>query len=469
MASRGSREKEIRLLAIRYSPFAGGECHAKMEHDHRRGRVHELQSVHARGHGRIRRQLMARLYRADAEARAQVDQHPAEGARAGADDRHRLRSDHVQSLRRSALHGQGRRRGEKTRRWDRAHRSGEGEGAQGSGRGLSLRPHLVERGVAAAADLAVRCPPHRPGLAADRRPAIVPDRRHAGDQGRGRGDGAPGARTGSGSDEARIGQPSAGLLPQSLALLEMLHRRHAGGGDEWRRRLRRGRERSPQQGWPNGRGDHERQLWRLQIRQARRGLGHVSHRDIGEGREQEIRRSNSRGQYQSRRDQAVILQREMTDAAPLIFPQLGPLYESLAPWAEALLRVVAGLALVPHGLRNTFGMFPSTGVQSHNLTELARQLDRDGYRPGTFWSPAISITQLVCGPMLALGLFTRLVACPIVIFLVVSNYERWRVGGYFWNKTGLEYTLMWTVAALYFLVHGGGAISVDHLLFGREF
>jgi putative oxidoreductase len=159
----------------------------------------------------------------------------------------------------------------------------------------------------------------------------------------------------------------------------------------------------------------------------------------------------------------------MTDATPLIFPQLGPLYASLAPWAEALLRVVVGLALVPHGLRNTFGMFPSTGVQSHNLTELARQLERDGYRPGKFWSPAISITQLLCGPMLALGLFTRLVACPIVIFLVVSNYERWRVGGYFWNKTGLEYTLMWTVAALYFLVHGGGVISVDHLLIGREF
>ena len=72
----------------------------------------------------------------------------------------------------------------------------------------------------------------------------------------------------------------------------------------------------------------------------------------------------------------------MTDATPLIFPQLGPLYQSLAPWAEALLRAVVGLALVPHGLRNTFGMFPSTGVQSHNLTELARQLDRDGYRPG---------------------------------------------------------------------------------------
>ncbi len=54
----------------------------KMEHDHRRGRVHQLQSVHARRHGRICRQRLARLFGADAEARPQVDQHPAEGTRA---------------------------------------------------------------------------------------------------------------------------------------------------------------------------------------------------------------------------------------------------------------------------------------------------------------------------------------------------------------------------------------------------
>ena len=155
-------------------------------------------------------------------------------------------------------------------------------------------------------------------------------------------------------------------------------------------------------------------------------------------------------------------------STPLVFPQLGALYQMLSPWAEMLLRAGVGVALVPHGLRNTFGLFPSTGVRAHNLTELAKQLDEDGYRPGRYWAPAISVTQLVFGPMLALGLLTRLVAIPIVIFLIVSNYERWRVGGYFWNKTGLEYTLMWTLAAFYFLVHGGGAISVDHLLIGRE-
>jgi putative oxidoreductase len=147
---------------------------------------------------------------------------------------------------------------------------------------------------------------------------------------------------------------------------------------------------------------------------------------------------------------------------------LSSLYQTLAPFADALLRVAVGLALVPHGLRNTFGFFPNTGVRAHNLKDLAMQLDADGYRPGAFWAPAISITQLVGGPLLALGLFTRPVAAVVVIFLLVANLERWRVGKYFWNQLGLEYTLMWNIATFYVLVHGGGLYSIDHWL-GLEF
>ena len=151
-----------------------------------------------------------------------------------------------------------------------------------------------------------------------------------------------------------------------------------------------------------------------------------------------------------------------------MIPQLTALYQTLSPVAYALLRVAVGLALVPHGLRNTFGLFPNTGAVSLNLTELAAGLDRSGYRPGRFWAPAISITQLVGGPLLAVGLLTRPVAVAVVLFLLVANTERWRVGKYFWNKLGLEYTLMWMIAAFYVLVHGGGLYSVDHMI-GWEF
>jgi putative oxidoreductase len=154
---------------------------------------------------------------------------------------------------------------------------------------------------------------------------------------------------------------------------------------------------------------------------------------------------------------------------PLMFSQLGGFYQAIAPLAEALLRIVVGLALVPHGLRMTFGFFPNTGQPLRNIGMLADYLNKQGYRPGKIWASAIAATQLICGPLLALGLFTRLAAVPVVLFLLVSNIERWRVGRYFWNQLGLEYTLMWTVAALYFLVHGGGAYSLDWLIIGREF
>jgi uncharacterized membrane protein YphA (DoxX/SURF4 family) len=155
-------------------------------------------------------------------------------------------------------------------------------------------------------------------------------------------------------------------------------------------------------------------------------------------------------------------------STPYLSAELGVLYELLAPWAEAALRATVGLAMVPHALRNTFGLFADSGVRSHNLTQLAEQLDRDGYRPGKIWAPAISLTQFICGPLLAIGLFTRAACVPLLIFLIVTNIERWRVGKYFWNRLGLEYTLMWTMVVLYFLIHGGGVISVDHLLLGRE-
>ena len=40
----------------------------------------------------------------------------------------------------------------------------------------------------------------------------------------------------------------------------------------------------------------------------------------------------------------------------------------------------------------------------------------------------------------------------------------WQTAGWFWNTQGAEYPLIWSAAALYFLVHGGGPISLDALI-----
>jgi putative oxidoreductase len=159
----------------------------------------------------------------------------------------------------------------------------------------------------------------------------------------------------------------------------------------------------------------------------------------------------------------------MDTATPLFLPQLGPVYQALAPLAETLIRVVVGLALVPHGLRFSFGLFPNSGSRIMSLGGLATMLDAKGYRPGGFWARAIAVLELAGGPALALGLLTRPVALAAFIFLVMGVIEHMRFDGYFWNKLGLEYPMIWSAAMLFFVIHGGGPYSLDSWLLGHEF
>jgi putative oxidoreductase len=129
--------------------------------------------------------------------------------------------------------------------------------------------------------------------------------------------------------------------------------------------------------------------------------------------------------------------------------------------------MITGLILVPHGLRAGFGFFPDTGMPVDSLRKLALAVAAAGYRPGLFWAVVVVATEVIGGPMLALGLFTRPVCVPVFILLALSVVAHWR-DGWFWNTLGIEYPLLWAACALYFLVNGGGPISLDRLI-GWEF
>src|SRR4051794_11178148 len=104
-----------------------------------------------------------------------------------------------------------------------------------------------------------------------------------------------------------------------------------------------------------------------------------------------------------------------------IIPEFGALYRTLEPWAEALLRVAVGLALLPHGLRLFFGFFPGTGVNIGSFARFAAVLDKTGYRPGRFWAVPVFLTEFVAGPLMALGLFTRPAALAVFILMFLST------------------------------------------------
>jgi putative oxidoreductase len=160
----------------------------------------------------------------------------------------------------------------------------------------------------------------------------------------------------------------------------------------------------------------------------------------------------------------------------LFWPSLGGFYQAVAPWTMVLLRVMVGLAMVPHGLRSNFGMFASTGGVGPRVPGVSRfkqsaaGLARQGYWPSHLWAALVCFALLGAGPLLALGLFTRPMGAVIALFFAHGVVAHWRWGhGWFWNQQGIEYPLMWGLAALVFAANGGGPYSLDHLLFGWEF
>jgi putative oxidoreductase len=145
------------------------------------------------------------------------------------------------------------------------------------------------------------------------------------------------------------------------------------------------------------------------------------------------------------------------DAPKLLIPALGRLYDTIAPVTELLIRLMAGGSLAFHGAQILFG----------NMEGAARFFESVGFEHGLFWAWVVGILELVCGLCLALGLLTRLVAVPIIVFLIVAIITYHLDYGYNWESRGIEYPLFWALVVFHFLIRGGGAWSLDRLI-GRE-
>lgn len=143
----------------------------------------------------------------------------------------------------------------------------------------------------------------------------------------------------------------------------------------------------------------------------------------------------------------------------LIIPGLGGLYGAFAGYAEPLLRFVIGALLFPHGIQKIF----YTGVD-----HVAQGFAQLGYHPALFWAWVVALTESVGGPLLAVGLLTRPAAAAVVIFMINAVWVTAHRGGYFWASGGCEYAVLIGVVALFFLIRGGGRLSLDRAL-GREF
>lgn len=131
--------------------------------------------------------------------------------------------------------------------------------------------------------------------------------------------------------------------------------------------------------------------------------------------------------------------------------------ESVSFLSWPLVRITAGLLLVPHGAQKLFGWFGGFGPAATG----GFFADKLGLEPGILFAVAAGAIEFAGGLLLALGLFTRPVALAVAALMAVAVFQVHLGAGFFWTSGGYEYPLLWGVVALALAIRGGGELSLD--------
>jgi putative oxidoreductase len=147
----------------------------------------------------------------------------------------------------------------------------------------------------------------------------------------------------------------------------------------------------------------------------------------------------------------------MEQAQPkLLFPQLQSFYRCAEPLSWALIRITAGLMLIPHG-------WPKLMMGVGATAQMA--LVKRGIAPAEPLAVVLITLETLGGLCVALGLFTRFWAAAITIEMGVIVYHHLPKFG--WTGPGYEYPLFWGLVMLAIALRGGGPYSLDRVI-GRE-
>jgi putative oxidoreductase len=139
-----------------------------------------------------------------------------------------------------------------------------------------------------------------------------------------------------------------------------------------------------------------------------------------------------------------------------VTPSLVGTVDRLACLAWPMVRIIAGLLLIPHGAQKLFGWFGG-----HGLTATGQFFDSAlGMSPGILWAGLAGSVEFFGGIALVLGILTRPAALAAAVLLIVALTVH-IPAGFFWTNGGIEYPLMWAVLALAIFLQGGGAYSLD--------
>jgi putative oxidoreductase len=125
-----------------------------------------------------------------------------------------------------------------------------------------------------------------------------------------------------------------------------------------------------------------------------------------------------------------------------------------------ILRLALGLTLAAHGLNKFFG--------GGRIPGTARWFESIGMKPGKFHATVAATTETAAGLGLAAGLLTPIPAAGFVSLMIVAAWTVHRHNGFFIVKEGWEYNLVLALSAVAVATLGAGKLSLDHLVFGKN-
>ncbi len=143
----------------------------------------------------------------------------------------------------------------------------------------------------------------------------------------------------------------------------------------------------------------------------------------------------------------------------LIYPGLAGFYAAAGPFAYTLCRVVVGIMFLMH-VSGKYNLGPAAVA--------ANVMAKNGLEPAIAFAYAAIALETVGGICLVIGLFTRFFAAALAIEMLIALIFVHLPKGYAAGAGGYEYVLLIGVVCLAIAIRGGGPLSVDAKVIGKE-